>query len=137
MEDSPYENLDTGYFEFPVPNTEEFQTVRFLGKSGLAQLWQKIADKFLKKPTGGEEGQALVKTSTGVAWGDVDAFPDGGTTGQVLGKTETGVAWIDANLDVSNLPHATDTQYGVVKFSSDEDFDEYMRIRSEDIQDVV
>lgn len=74
MEDSPYENLDIGYYEFPLPTTEEHQTVRFLNKIGLARLWQKMADKFLRIPTGGTTGQALVKTESGtIAWGDVAA----------------------------------------------------------------
>lgn len=137
MEDSPYENLDIGYYEFPLPTTEEHQTVRFLNKIGLAHLWHKIADKFIKKPSGGTSGQALLKTSAGVEWGNVDAFPEGGTPGQILGMTDFGVDWIDSSLDISNLPKASSTQYGVVKFASDEDFDEYMSTRSEDIQDVV
>lgn len=73
MSDTPYENLDIGYYEFPLPNTEEFQTVRFLNKEGLARLWNKVRDKFIRIPSGGTTGQALVKTETGVEWGDVAA----------------------------------------------------------------
>ena len=73
MSDTPYENLDIGYYEFPLPNTEEFQTVRFLNKEGLARLWNKVGDKFMRPPTGGTVGQAIVKTETGIAWGDVSS----------------------------------------------------------------
>ena len=75
MSDTPYENLDIGYYEFPLPNTEEFQTVRFLNKEGLARLWNKVGDKFMRPPTGGTVGQAIVKTETGIAWGDVSSDP--------------------------------------------------------------
>lgn len=71
MSDTPYENLDIGYYEFPLPNTEEFQTVRFLNKEGLARLWNKVGDKFMRPPTGGTVGQAIVKTENGYSWGDV------------------------------------------------------------------
>lgn len=71
MSDTPYENLDIGYYEFPLPTTEEFQTVRFLNKEGLARLWNKVGDKFIRIPSGGTTGQALVKTDTGYSWGDV------------------------------------------------------------------
>ena len=68
---TPYENLDIGYFEWPLPTTEEFQSVRFLNKEGVASLWRKINDKFMKPPSGGTTGQALVKTDDGFVWGDV------------------------------------------------------------------
>lgn len=71
MSDTPYENLDIGYYEFPLPTTEEFQTVRFLNKEGLARLWNKVGDKFMRPPTGGTVGQAIVKTESGYSWGDV------------------------------------------------------------------
>ena len=71
MSDTPYENLDIGYYEFPLPNTEEFQTARFLNKGGLARLWDKVGDKFIRIPSGGITGQALVKTDTGYSWGNV------------------------------------------------------------------
>lgn len=86
MSDTPYENLDIGYYEFPLPNTAEFQTVRFLNKAGLARLWNKVGDKFIRIPSGGTPGQALIKTETGYSWGDVatelpDVIPveNGGT----------------------------------------------------------
>ena len=86
MSDTPYENLDIGYYEFPLPTTEEFQTVRFLNKEGLARLWDKVGDKFMRPPTGGTVGQAIVKTENGYSWGDVatelpDVIPveNGGT----------------------------------------------------------
>ena len=77
MAEDPYENLDIGYFEMPLPNTEEFTVVRFLNKTGLARFWSRIKDKFVKIPHGGTTGQALVKTETGIEWGDVAAdLPD-------------------------------------------------------------
>lgn len=100
MSDTPYENLDIGYYEFPLPNTEEFQTVRFLNKEGLARLWNKVGDKFMRPPTGGTVGQAIIKTDTGYSWGD--SVPSGGSVGQVLTKTETGTEW--SNIDVPDLP---------------------------------
>ena len=71
MAEEPYDNLDIGYVEWPMPTTEEFTVIRFLSKIGVAQLWQKIKDKFVKIPSGGTTGQALVKTDTGIEWGDV------------------------------------------------------------------
>lgn len=77
MAEDPYENLDIGYFEMPLPNTEEFTVVRFLNKTGLIRFWSRIKDKFVKIPQGGTTGQALVKTETGIEWGDVAAdLPD-------------------------------------------------------------
>lgn len=105
MAEEPYDNLDIGYVEWPMPTTEEFTTVRFLDKTGVAQLWQKIKDKFVKMPSGGTTGQALVKTETGIQWGDV-------------------------SLDATDIPHASDTEYGTVIFASDDDFDSYMKIDS-------
>lgn len=72
-EESPYENLDVGYFEWPLPTTEEFTAIRFLTKTGVARFWNKIKDKFVKIPSGGTAGQALVKTDTGIVWGDITA----------------------------------------------------------------
>ena len=128
MAEEPYDDLDIGYVEWPMPTTEEFEVVRFLNKQGVARFWQKIKDKFVKTPSGGEVGQALVKTETGVAWGTVESgstFPEGGTPGQALIKTEDGVAW--GNI-VTEVDPATDTTYGTVKFVSDEDFDRYFGI---------
>ena len=71
MAKDPYEDLDIGYFEMPLPNTEEFTAIRFLTKTGVARLWNKIKDKFIKMPSGGTSGQALVKTDSGVQWHDV------------------------------------------------------------------
>ena len=71
MAEEPYDDLDIGYVEWPMPTTEEFEVVRFLNKQGVARLWQKIKDKFVKTPSGGEVGQALVKTESGYGWGDV------------------------------------------------------------------
>lgn len=72
MAEEPYDDLDIGYVEWPMPTTEEFEVVRFLNKQGVAQLWQRIKDKFVKVPTGGMTGQALIKTENGsIEWGDV------------------------------------------------------------------
>lgn len=73
MAEKPYDDLDIGYVELPMPTTETFEVVRFLNKNGVARLWQKIKDKFVKTPSGGEVGQALVKTESGYGWGDVAA----------------------------------------------------------------
>lgn len=100
MSDTPYENLDIGYYKYPLPTTEEFQTVRFLNKEGLARLWDKVGDKFMRPPTGGTVGQAIIKTENGYSWGD--SVPSGGTVGQVLTKTETGAEW--QNIDIPDVP---------------------------------
>lgn len=97
-EETPYENLDVGYIEFPMPTTEEITAIRFLNKIGVARLWNKIKDKFVKIPSGGTTGQALVKTETSIEWGDV----------------------------ATDIPEATEEVYGTVIFASDTDFDEYM-----------
>ena len=77
MSDTPYENLDIGYYEFPLPTTEEFQTVRFLNKEGLARLWGKVNEKFLRPVSGGEPGQVLTKIAGGYAWQDANLdLPD-------------------------------------------------------------
>ena len=127
-EESPYENLDIGYVEWPMPTTEQIMSIRFLNKIGLARLWQKINDKFFKIPYGGEPGQVLSKTETGYSWvnqleGNFIEEPSGGVVGQALIKTESGVGWGDVETDI---PEASDTVQGTVQFVSDKDFDEYM-----------
>lgn len=72
MADTPYEKLDTAYFEMPIPNTEEFQVIRLLNKQGLARLWSRCKDKFLGRPkNSGSAGQALLWDGDGTKWGDV------------------------------------------------------------------
>ena len=132
MAEEPYDDLDIGYIEYPMPNTEEFTVIRFLNKTGVARLWQKIKDKFVKIPTGGTTGQALIKTEGGIVWGDVSngdyiETPEGGSPGDALLKTESGVEWGEI---VQDIPIASETQYGTVKFASDSDFDAYMGIES-------
>lgn len=73
MAEDSYENLDIGYFEMPLPNTEEFTVIRFLTKTGVARLWNKIKDTFVKIPSGGTTGQALIKTETGIEWDNVSS----------------------------------------------------------------
>lgn len=73
MAEEPYDDLDIGYVEWQIPTTEEPEVVQFLNKNGVARLWQRIKDKFVKNPSGGEVGQALVKTESGYGWGDVAA----------------------------------------------------------------
>lgn len=99
-QESPYENLDIGYVEWPMPTTEEIETIRFLNKTGVARLWNKIGDKFCKVPSGGETGQALVKTNTGIGWGDIN----------------------------TDIPEASDTTYGIVRFATQEEFDSFMNL---------
>lgn len=127
-EESPYEGLDVGYVEWPMPTTQELSVIRFLDKTGLANLWTKINDKFFKIPYGGTAGQVLIKTDTGYSWGDqlegnFIEEPSGGNIGQALIKTESGIGWGDVETDI---PQASDTVYGTVKFISDEDFNKYM-----------
>lgn len=124
-EESPYEGLDVGYVEWPMPTTQELSVIRFLDKTGLANLWTKINDKFFKIPYGGENGQILMKTSSGVSWGDSFSLPSGGDAGQALIKTESGVGWGDVETDI---PEASETAYGTVKLASLEDFYEYIGI---------
>ena len=77
MADAPYEKLDTAYFEMPIPSSDSYEVIRFLNKAGLNRLWIKIGDKFVRIPSGGSVGQALVKTDNGISWGDVAAdIPD-------------------------------------------------------------
>lgn len=127
-EETPFDDLDIGYVEWPMPTTERFMSIRFLNKTGLARLWQKINDKFFKIPYGGESGQVLSKTDTGYSWvdqleGNFIEEPSGGVVGQALIKTESGVGWGDVETDI---PEASDTVQGTVQFVSDKDFDEYM-----------
>ena len=128
--ETPYENLDIGYVEWPMPTTEEFTVIRILTKEGVARLWAKIGDKFFKIPYGGEPGQVLSKTETGYSWvnqleGDFIEEPSGGVVGQALIKTESGVGWGDVETDI---PEASETEYGTVKLASLEDFYEYVGI---------
>ena len=104
MAEEPYDDLDIGYIEYPMPNTEEFTVVRLLTKTGLAQLWQKIKDKFVRIPTDGTDGQAIVKTQSGFGWSDLFNLPSGGTTGQALIKTDEGVTWGDVETDAPEIP---------------------------------
>lgn len=124
-EETPFDDLDIGYFEFPLPTTQEFTVVRFLDKTGVARLWAKIQDKFFKIPSGGEAGQFLSKTETGYSWEDVSSFPDGGNIGQALIKTEDGVSWGDVATDI---PQASDTVYGIVRFATDEEFNSFLNM---------
>lgn len=51
--------------------------VAYLSKEGLANLWGKIKTKFLADPSGGIEGQVLIKTENGYNWGNISAdLPD-------------------------------------------------------------
>ena len=129
-EESPYEGLDIGYVEWPMPTTQELSVIRFLDKTGVANLWTKINDKFFKIPYGGEPGQVLSKTETGYSWvnqleGDFIEEPSGGVVGQALIKTESGVGWGDVETDI---PEASEIAYGTVKLASLEDFYEYIGI---------
>ena len=130
-EESPYEGLDIGYVEWPMPTTQELSVIRFLDKTGVANLWTKINDKFFKIPYGGKPGQVLSKTETGYSWKDVLTGnfieePSGGNVGQALIKTEDGISWGDVVIDIPETPIASDTVYGLVKFASDEDFEKFM-----------
>lgn len=119
MAEDPYENLDIGYFEMPLPNTEEFTVIRFLTKTGVARLWDKIKNKFVKIPSGGITGQALIKGENGIVWGN--SLPSGGVAGQYLTKTDDGSAW-------KTLDNASSTMYGITIFKSNEDFCSFFNI---------
>lgn len=130
-EESPYEGLDVGYVEWPMPTTQELNLVRFLDKSGVTELWGKINDKFFRIPYGGSVGQVLTKTDSGFGWKDVQSGdfienPEGGAPGQALIKTESGYAWQDVVVDIPEIPNATSEVYGLVKFASDEDFENFI-----------
>ena len=66
-----YETKDISYLEMPFPYLEETTFTKILNKTGLEKLWNKISGTFVRKPSGGVVGQAIVKTETGEAWGDV------------------------------------------------------------------
>lgn len=128
-EETPFDDLDIGYFEMPIPNTEEFQAVRFLNKAGVAKLWEIINSKFMRPITNGQEGQVLTYVGNGLyAWEDASSFPEGGTVGQALIKTEDGVSWGDVATDI---PQATAEIYGSVRFATDEEFNSFMGLPSE------
>lgn len=102
MAEEPYDDLDIGYVEWPMPTTEEFTVIRFLDKIGVAQLWQKIKDKFVKVPVGGETGQVLTNLGAGsFGWTTLTA----------------------SNIDI---PQASETEYGTVRFATQEEFDSFM-----------
>lgn len=76
-EETPYELLNHAYFEMPIPNSEQSSVIRTLNKEGLARVWNRISNNFMRPPTGGTVGQAIVKTENGYGWGDVAAdLPD-------------------------------------------------------------
>ena len=105
MAEEPYDDLDIGYVEWPMPTTEELTVVRFLDKQGVFNLWTRIGDKFLRIPKDAEEHQILTYRNNGVVWADAPSgIPSDGVVGQVLTKTESGYGWQDSSLpDVDEL----------------------------------
>ena len=105
MAEEPYDDLDIGYVEWPMPTTEELTVVRFLDKQGVLNLWTRIGDKFLRIPKDAEEHQILTYRNNGVVWADAPSgIPSDGVVGQVLTKTESGYGWQDSSLtDVDEL----------------------------------
>ena len=104
-EETPFDDLDIGYFEMPIPNTEEYTVIRFLDKTGVSRLWQKIKDKFIR-PTGeGSSGQFLTYNAPGVYY------------------------W--SSVDIPETPQASDTQYGIVRFATDAEFNSFMNFDQE------
>ena len=105
MAEEPYDDLDIGYVEWPMPTTEELTVVRFLDKQGVFNLWTRIGDKFLRIPEDAEEHQILTYRNNGVVWADAPSgIPSDGVVGQVLTKTESGYGWQDSSLpDVDEL----------------------------------
>lgn len=92
-EESPYES-------------RELQQSSFLDKKGLNKVWSKIDDKFMRPPSGGIAGQALVKTDEGYDWGDVS-----GDTPEVLPIENggTGCTTVDGlRTMLFNFPEETD-----------------------------
>ena len=105
MAEEPYDDLDIGYVEWPMPTTEELTVVRFLDKQGVLNLWTRIGDKFLRIPKDAEEHQILTYRNNGVVWADAPSgIPSDGVVGQVLTKTESGYGWQDSSLpDIDEL----------------------------------
>lgn len=134
-EETPFDDLDIGYFEFPLPTTQELTVVRFLDKTGVARLWAKIQDKFFKIPTGGENGQALIKGTGGTTWGNLSdilgtiPISKGGTGATTIeGMRTTIFDFTDENEFLTYIQQADVNQYGVVKFVSNETFCDYFDI---------
>lgn len=99
MAEEPYDDLDIGYVEWPMPTTEELTVARFLDKQGVLNLWTRIGDKFLRIPKDAEEHQILTYRNNGVVWADAPSgIPSDGVVGQVLTKTESGYGWQDSSL---------------------------------------
>lgn len=87
--------------------------LNYMDRVGLQALWNKITDKLSSKldaPANGENGQVLTKTDAGIEWGNVPE-PD--------------------------VPKATETVYGIVKFASDSDFDDYMGISTQSLSEKI
>ena len=64
MAEEPYDDLDIGYVEWPMPTTEEFTVIRFLDKIGVAQLWQRVKRlSRLKRASSGEMSQLMLLRS--------------------------------------------------------------------------
>ena len=139
MAEEPYDDLDIGYVEWPMPTTETFEVVRFLNKDGLARLWEKVGERFMRPPSGGTVGQALVKTENGYSWGD--SVPSGGEVGQVLTKTSSGAEW--SSIDIPDLPEVIPVSMGgtgcttidavrllLFNFPTEAEIDEYVNVSS-------
>ena len=79
-------------------------------------------------PSGGTAGQVLTKTASGSEWQDAQTID----TPVPISQGGTGVTSEDALVQLvfnsTSTPKASATQYGVVKFASDEDFKAYMGI---------
>ena len=79
-------------------------------------------------PSGGTTGQVLTKTASGSEWQDAQTID----TPVPISQGGTGVTSEDALVQLvfnsTSTPKANATQYGVVKFASDEDFKAYMDI---------
>ena len=86
-------------------------------------------DGLVGLPEGGTTGQVLTKTADGEAWQDAGSSID---LPLPISQGGTGVTTEDALVQLvfnsASTPQASDIQYGVVKFASDEDFKAYMGI---------
>ena len=81
-----------------------------------------------KLPDGGSEGQVLTKTADGEEWQDASQIPSVIPVSQGGTGVTTEDALVQKIFNSASTPKASATQYGVVKFASDEDFKAYMGI---------
>lgn len=113
-------------------------------KSG-SNMWSYIKDKaddtYIAEPTGGTAGQVLTKTADGAEWADAqggDAYvlplasasALGGIKGEPFAATGGNDPYAEVQIynatEKAVVGAASSSDYGVVKFATDEDFKAYM-----------